>query len=150
MNFDIIKKHPDKIVVRKLKDMADRFKNIKNINSEKIIYRVFIKDFITFEIGITVIEPGNINDELFMTKGHRHIKKREECYLLLKGKGKLLLEGKTNKTITLQKNKTYIIPATAGHRLINTGNKKLEVATIYSKDAGHDYQFKFKKRFFKK
>ena len=41
----------------------------------------------------------------------------------------------------------YHVPGISGHRMINTGNKPLEVLTIYGKTAGHDYSFKsFKKR----
>jgi len=85
-----------------------------------------------------------------MTKGHKHKKPTKEIYILLSGKGKLIIQGKKAKVFNLKKNKTYILPKNAGHRLINTGNKKLEVLTIYEKKAGHNYNFKFTKRFFKK
>jgi len=149
MNFNFLKTNPDKIIIRKLKDMQNRYKNINNNNPEKIIYKVYIKDFKTFELGLTIIEPGKINKEFFMTKGHKHLKKRKEIYILLEGKGKLLIENKKIKIINLKKDKPTIIPSNSGHRLINTGKTKMKVITIYSKDAGHNYNFKFKKRFFK-
>lgn len=150
MNFDFLKKKYNKKVVRKLKDMSDKFKNSEKQNQNKILYEVYIKDFVTFEAGLTVINPGTINKEFHMTKGHRHTKKREEIYILLKGKGKLLIENNKIKIITMKKDTPVIIPSNSGHRLINTGNTKMEVITFYSKDAGHDYKFKFKKRFFKR
>lgn len=47
------------------------------------------------------------------------------------------------KEINMKKGKIYFIPGKSGHRLINTGKSNLEVFTIYSKNAGHDYDFKF-------
>lgn len=152
-NSNSLKKNYDKLVIRKFKDMSDKYKNIKGIKGNPLIYKVYIKDFITFEYGFTVINPGSINGEFFMTKGHRHKKASREIYILMSGKGRLLIQSKKNKNktqvINLKKNKIYIIPGNSGHRLINTGNKKLEVLTIYPKIAGHDYNFKFKKRIFK-
>lgn len=147
-----LKKHYDKIVTRKFLDMSDRYKNTSNIKGNPIIYKVYITDFGVFEAGLTVINPGTINKEFYMTKGHKHVKPTKEIYILLSGKGKLLVKGKSLKVFELKKDHTYILPKNAGHRLINTGNKELEVLTIYSKNAGHDYKFSFddSKRFFKK
>ena len=145
-----IVRNADKKVVRKFKDMSDRYKNTSGFNKNPKIYGVHIIDFGVFEAGLTIIEPGSVNGEFYMTKGHKHIKSTKEIYLLLGGKGKLIIQGKKAKVFDLKKGQTYLLPKNAGHRLINTGKKKLEVLTIYSKDAGHDYNFKFTKRFFKK
>jgi len=147
-NSKNLEKNYDKIVVRKFLDIKDSFKN-PNIKGNPILYKVFIKDYGNFEHGLTIINPGCINKEFFMTKGHKHKNPVEEIYIPLSGKGKLLLQGKPSKVLELKKNKIYIIPKKTAHRLINTGNKKLVVFTIYSKDAGHDYNFKFTKRFLK-
>jgi oxalate decarboxylase/phosphoglucose isomerase-like protein (cupin superfamily) len=85
-----------------------------------------------------------------MTKGHRHKKLRNEIYILTAGNGKLLIQGKKAQVINMKRNKMYEVPEKAGHRAINSGKGKLEFLSIYSKDAGHDYDFKFTKRFFKK
>ena len=138
-------KKPGKIIVRKLSDMKDRFKN-PDIRGNPTIYRVYIKNLGTFEAGLTIIEPGTINREYYMTKGHRHKKSLKEVYILLSGNGKLLIQNKKSKVINLKKLIPCIIPSKSGHRLINTGNQKLKVLTIYPKNAGHDYNFKFKKK----
>lgn len=145
-----LKEYYDKKIIRRFKDIKDKFKNISNIKSNPLIYAVYIKDFGCFETGLTVIEPGAINKEFFMTRGHRHQKPTNEIYILISGKGKLLIKNKKTKIFELKKDKTYIIPKKSGHRLVNTGNKKLEVLTIYPKNAGHDYNFEFDKRIFKK
>lgn len=145
-----LKKHYDNKSIRRLSDMPDRFKNPK-VKGNPLLYTVYVKDFVTFEVGLTVLESGAVNGEYFMTKGHRHMKPREEIYILTSGKGKLLIqEGKNAKAVDMKKNEIYLVPGRAGHRAINTGNTKCEFLSIYSKDAGHDYNFKFTKRFFKK
>ncbi|MCK5149616.1 cupin domain-containing protein [Candidatus Pacearchaeota archaeon] len=149
LNHNSLKKSYDKKIIRKFKDMKEKFKESNNIKNNPLLYQVYIKDFGCFETGLTVIEPGTINKEFYMTKGHKHQKPTKEIYILLKGKGKLIIQDKKTKILNLKKDKTYIIPKKSGHRLINTGDKKLEVLTIYSKNAGHSYNFKFKKRVFK-
>ena len=144
-----LKKFSDKKITRKFSDMKDSYKNPK-IKTNPTIYEVFIKNYDKFETGLTKINPGTINKEYFMTKGHKHKKTSNEIYILIKGKGKLLIQQKTPKLIQLKKNKFYIISGNSGHRLINIGKTNLEVYTIYNKNAGHDYNFKFKKRIFKK
>lgn len=143
IDFKDLKKFHDKIIIRKYKDMSDRFKG-KLGKGNPILYKIYIKDFGSFESGLTVINSGNIKGEYYMTKGHCHKKNFNEIYILIKGKGKLLIQGKRTNVIELEKNKIYNIPGTSGHKLINTGKTELEVLTIYSKNAGHDYNFKFK------
>ena len=59
---------------------------------------------------------------------------------------------KNNKvrSIKLKRGETTLIPEGYSHRLINPGNKKLKVLTIYQGDSMPNYDIKFKKRFFKK
>jgi len=133
----------DKKVIRRYKDMKDRFKQELKGNKNPVIYNVYIRNFGSFEIGLTVINSGKIGKEFFMTKGHRHKKGMEEMYMLVSGEGKLIIKNKKLKKINMKKNKIYIVPGKAGHRLVNTGKKKLEVLTVYNKDSGHDYNFKF-------
>jgi glucose-6-phosphate isomerase len=148
-NKEELKKYCDKKIIRKFNDMKDGFKNSKDIKGNPILYVVYIKSLGNFEIGLTVINPGTINSEFYMTKGHKHKKSTNEIYTLLDGKGKLMLQKRKNKIIELKKGDFDIIPKKTAHRLINTGKKKLEVLTIYPKNAGHDYNFKFAKRVFK-
>lgn len=150
VSFRDLSEHYDRVIVRKFKDMKDRWKDASNVSGNPVIYRVFINDFLGFESGLTVIEPGNVNGEFYMTMGHKHVKSSKEIYILISGKGKLLIHGKKDIVYDLKKDKVYILPKSEGHRLINTGNTKLEVLTIYSKSAGHDYKFNFDKarRFF--
>ena len=143
IKFNDLKNHKDRILIRKYSEMKDSYKE-ELAKGDPIIYKVYIKDYGDFEEGLTVINPGIIGKEFFMTKGHKHKKVAPEIYILMKGKGKLLIQDKTLKIIDMKKNMFYHIPGTSGHRLVNIGNKPLEVLTIYGKNAGHDYNFKFK------
>lgn len=134
----------------KLNNMKKIYKETENIKNNPLVYTVYKRDFGLFKVGLTTIEPGNINKEFFMTKGHKHRKPRKEIYIMLNGKGKLILQNKKVTIISLKKNKIYEIPEKTGHRLVNTGDKKLEVLTIYSKDSEPSYDIEFKKRLFKK
>jgi len=142
VDYKYLKKLCDKKIIRKYTDMKDKYKS--EIKGNPLIYAVYIKDFKSFETGLTVIESGKIGKEYFMTKGHRHKNPIEEIYILIEGKGKLLIKEKNKiKEINMKKGKIYFIPGKSGHRLINVGKSHLEVFTIYSKNAGHDYDFKF-------
>ena len=142
VDYKNLKKLCDRKTIRKYADMKDRFTS--EIKGNPIIYTVYIKDFQGFETGLTVIESGKVGKEYFMTKGHKHKNPVEEIYVLIKGSGKLLIKEKSKvRKLNMKKGKIYFIPAKSGHRIINTGKNRLEVFTIYSKNAGHDYGFKF-------
>ena len=145
-----MKRDYDKKVVRKLKDMKDFFKDSEKVRGNPLIYTVYRKDCGSFETGLTVMKPGTIGKEFYMTKGHRHKKPQKEVYILLNGKGKLILQDKKMKVINMVRNKTYTISGKTGHRLVNVGNKELEVLTIYSKNTGMDYDLRFDRRILKK
>jgi glucose-6-phosphate isomerase len=149
IDFNKLKSHYDEIMTRKYNDMEDSYKE-KLKSGNPTIYKVYIKHYGDFEEGLTVINPGRVGKEYYMTKGHRHVKPMAEIYLLVSGKGKLLVqEGKRVKIMDLKKNVLYHVPATSGHRLVNIGNKPLEVMTIYGKNSGHDYRYKFNKSIMK-
>lgn len=157
MNYELnLEKKCDEKIVRRLRDLENSFSDFKGVKKilEKhnpVIYEVFIKKLQGFNIGLTIINPGTIGvrKEFYMTKGHRHKKPSPELYLLIEGKGKLIIQNTSSETIELKKNKIHIVPKNYAHRLVNAGTKKLKVLTIYSAVAGHDYRIQFKKRLFK-
>jgi len=148
-------KHKSK--ARRLKDVVKWYSDKKAIaeelkkNKNKVIYETFTDKFSPINLTLTVISPGTIGKEYYMTKGHIHRKKVPEFYILLEGKGKLLMQKQSNvKVINLKKGEITLIPIGYSHRLINTGNKKFKVLTIYDQESKPDYHIKFKKRFMKK
>ncbi len=142
VDYKNLKKLCDRKMMRKYIDMKDRFKS--EIKGNPLVYTVYIKDFGSFETGLTVIESGKVGKEYFMTRGHRHKNPIEEVYMLIRGSGRILIkEKKSVKKINMKKGKIYLIPGRSGHRLINVGKNRLEVFTVYSKDGGYDYGFEF-------
>jgi len=151
-----LKKNHDEKIIRKLSDMKDKFKDKEQVKKvlykkDPIIYRVYRKEIDEKRnLSLTLMKPGKIGEEFFMTKGHRHDKPDKEIYVLVKGQGKLILQNKQGKTktISLKKGEEIKIPGDSAHRLVNIGDKTLEVLTIDNKETGRKYSVDFKKRVF--
>ncbi|MEM3113046.1 MAG: glucose-6-phosphate isomerase family protein [Candidatus Pacearchaeota archaeon] len=135
---------------KRLKEMAKYYgENVRKNN--KIVYEVYIKKFSPVQIGLTEVHSGSINNEFYMTSGHIHKNKTPEFYILLEGKGILLIQKNDKvKAVPLKKGKINLIPEGYAHRLINTGDKKLKVLTIYHENSKPYYNIKFNKKFFRK
>lgn len=152
-----LKRRYNQLIIRKLSDMKDKYaekEEAEEILKKKdpLIYTVYRKDIDDKRnVSLTLMKPGTVGKEYYMTKGHRHDKPHKELYVLVKGQGKLLLEDKKGKikVIELEKGKEFKIPGDSAHRLVNTGKETLEVITIDYKDVGKDYSTEFKKRILK-
>ena len=94
-------------------------------------------------IGSTVIEPGKVGDEYFMTSGHFHATRdRSEFYMTIAGEGGLILmdeEGKT-RWEPMRPGSAHYIPGGVAHRVANTGAGPLSFLACWPSDAGHDYE----------
>ncbi|HWF66681.1 MAG TPA: glucose-6-phosphate isomerase family protein [Acidobacteriaceae bacterium] len=93
--------------------------------------------------GNTVLQPGKIGDEYFMTKGHFHrIRNRAEYYLTFCGAGALLLmdEAGVTRYETMSPGSVHYIPGNTAHRVANTGSVPLVFAACWPSDAGYDYE----------
>lgn len=142
---------------RKLKDIKDRFidgkeaENILKKEGNLEVYETFTKSFSPIKLTLTVVNPGKVGKEFYLTKGHVHKNRTPEFYILLEGMGSLVLQkvGKS-KEVKLKKGKIALIPEGWAHRLTNTGRRKLKVLTIYHENSKPDYNLKFKKRITKK
>lgn len=150
-----LKRRYNQLIIRKLSDMKKHYqeqnevKKILKQGKDPLIYTVFRKDLDDKKnLSLTLMKPGKIGNEFFMTKGHKHDKPHKELYVLVKGQGKLILQDIDDnvKVINLKKNKEIRIPGDSAHRLVNTGKETLEVITIDFKDVGKDYSTEFKKR----
>lgn len=93
--------------------------------------------------GRTVLQPGKVGDEFFMTKGHFHrIRNRGEYYLTLQGTGALLLmdEARNTRSEEMFPGSAHYIPGHTAHRVANTGSTPLVFAACWPSDAGYDYE----------
>ena len=94
---------------------------------------------------MTVIHPGTIGDEFFMTKGHIHTDPVHdpEYYLTIRGQGRLLLqtmEGETSVSVMSPGILNYIPPGWA-HRTVNTGEEDFVFLGFFPASAKRDYSF---------
>jgi glucose-6-phosphate isomerase len=92
--------------------------------------------------GTTVIQPGTVRDEYFMTLGHYHTDPSTgELYFGINGTGMVLLQTKTEvRSIKLEKNGVVYIPGGFAHRAVNTSESEpLVFLFCYPQGAGHDY-----------
>ncbi len=92
--------------------------------------------------GVTIIYPGKIGKEYFLTRGHYHAKEgKGEVYYGLKGEGIMLLQTRRgeSKWIQLTQGRVGYVPPFWAHRTVNTGKKKLYALFAYPSDSGHDY-----------
>jgi glucose-6-phosphate isomerase len=103
--------------------------------------------------GTTVIEPGLVDTEYFMTHGHFHEKRnRTEYYTTIEGEGALILMDESRKTWMelMSPGTLHFIPPNVAHRVANTGTVSLRLVACWPSDAGHDYdvirQFGFSAR----
>ena len=93
--------------------------------------------------GATIIYPGKVGDEYFMTKGHFHARSdRAEYYWGISGEGVLLLMDRSRKIRAerISKGSLHYIPGDVAHRTVNTGKEKLIIGACWPSDAGHDYE----------
>jgi len=90
----------------------------------------------------TIITPGAVGSEYFMTKGHHHVRDSAEIYLGMSGEGIMLMEtraGEFAESKLVPSASVYVPPGWA-HRTVNTGNVPLIFFAVYAGDAGHDYE----------
>ncbi|MCL4417975.1 MAG: cupin domain-containing protein, partial [Actinobacteria bacterium] len=93
--------------------------------------------------GTSIIYPGKVGSEYFMTKGHYHEKPdTAEIYFCLKGKGYLIMESLEGETsiIFMQSGSIGYVPPRWAHRTANTGDEPLICFYSVPADAGHDYE----------
>lgn len=92
--------------------------------------------------GATVLEPGRVGNEYFMTHGHFHaIRDRAEFYATVKGTGMMLFMDENHETWSqpMAPGSVHYLPGYAAHRVVNTGNTPLVFLACWPSDAGHDY-----------
>jgi glucose-6-phosphate isomerase len=106
---------------------------------EVIDYR---KEESDLAFGTTIMSPGTVGGEYWMTRGHYH--ERPECgeaYYTQSGEGLLLLESHDGevRTVEMRPGICAFIPPGWAHRSINTGKCKLIFVWFCQTDAGHEY-----------
>lgn len=92
--------------------------------------------------GITVLEPGKVGDEFFMTHGHFHADRtRAEYYATASGRGLLMLmdDQRTTWCEEMSPGSLHYINGQFAHRVVNIGQEPLIFWACWGSDAGYDY-----------
>lgn len=112
----------------------------------RVVYRTYgmSGDLETPELlyATTVLEPGEVNGECFMTRGHFHVKpERGEWMLTLRGAGSLVLRDRNGSAWTepMGPGSVHLIDGRHAHRVANTGDEPLVFVVTWLADCGHDY-----------
>ena len=94
--------------------------------------------------GTTILYPGKVGHEYFMTKGHFHKKlETAEVYYCTKGHGYLLIEDPEGRTEIQEMTPgiSVYVPPNYAHRSINVSNiEPFIMFFVFRADAGHDYK----------
>jgi glucose-6-phosphate isomerase len=139
------------ILTRRLADLrglfADREAEAELLAENPILYEVHETTQNPVAVGqlgysTTVLRPGKVGDEYFMTKGHFHaLRDRTELYYGLRGEGYVLLQTPDGdfSAQRLTPGAMVYLPPHWGHRTVNTGATDLVFLSAYPTDAGQDY-----------
>lgn len=93
--------------------------------------------------GTSMVFPGKVGDEFYMTKGHFHtILDTSEIYYCLSGFGMMLMENPEGDVEyqVMRPGDAVFVPGRYAHRSINLSpTEKLVTFFVFRADAGHDY-----------
>jgi glucose-6-phosphate isomerase len=93
--------------------------------------------------GISIVHPGKVGSEFFMTKGHFHaVLDTAEVYLCMKGEGFMVMENPQGewRVEKLAPGKVLYVPPRWAHRSVCTARlEDLVTFFIYPGHSGHDY-----------
>lgn len=93
--------------------------------------------------GCSIVYPGKVGDEYYMTKGHFHtILETGEVYYCLSGHGYMMMENPEGdwRCLELTAGRSVYVPKRYAHRSICVGtDEPLVTFFVFRADAGHNY-----------
>jgi len=93
--------------------------------------------------GISIVHPGKVGQEYYMTKGHFHtVLETSEIYYTLKGHGYMVMETPEGNFAVkeLIAGQVLYVPPRWAHRSVNVSqDEDLVMFFVYPGNAGHDY-----------
>jgi glucose-6-phosphate isomerase len=142
----------DNHIIRKLPSMKGQYLDQQAYQemltqSELVLYEVYElkRPEIAGELlhGISIVHPGKVGQEYFMTKGHFHtVLETAEVYYCLKGQGLMIMESPEGDWAieALNPGRVLYVPPRWAHRSVNTASEgNLVTFFIYPGNSGHDY-----------
>lgn len=147
LDLDLGTMVPDRRTLeRRLSDMSGYYVADPGDGDDPLVYRVHMipvpETNAEIQCSTTVLEPGRVGDEYFMTKGHFHeVRDRSEIYIGLAGEGRLIMatEDGDHAVEPLGPGTVSYVPGGWAHRSVNVGDVPLVFFAAYIGDAGHDY-----------
>jgi len=147
LDLDLGTLTPDRRTLeRRLSDMRGYYLDDPGDGDDALVYRVHMvpvpETNAEIQCSTTVIEPGRVGDEYFMTRGHFHeVRDRSEIYIGMAGEGRLVMatEDGDHAVEPLRAGTLSYVPGGWAHRSVNTGAVPLVFFAAYIGDAGHDY-----------
>jgi glucose-6-phosphate isomerase len=148
----VIPSHYDSHIQRRLSSMRGQY-----LDSIAFEHLLSSEDTLLYEVyevkrpeaggemlmGISIVHPGKVGQEFFMTKGHFHaVLETAEVYYCLKGEGFMMMENPEGETAVeaLAPGKVLYVPPRWAHRSVcTTRQQDLVTFFIYPANAGHDY-----------
>ncbi len=142
----------DNHIIRRLSDLKDQFYDRKAYEEmlaieNTILYEVYEikRPEVAGELlsGISIVHPGKVGNEFFMTKGHFHtILDTAELYYCFSGEGFMVMENLDGETAIepLSPGKVLYVPPRWAHRSVCTARQEdLITYFVYPGNAGHNY-----------
>jgi glucose-6-phosphate isomerase len=142
----------DHHIIRRLSDLKGQFHDQQSYaailaSGDPILYEVYDlqRPELAGELlyGISIVHPGKVGDEFFMTKGHFHnVLETAEVYYCLRGLGYMVMETPQGEwsVEALQPGRVLYVPPCWAHRSVNTAtDEDLVTFFVYPGNAGHDY-----------
>jgi len=149
---DVIPSRVDNHITRKLSALRGQFLDQVAYNQmmdkeDQLIYEVYEVKRPEVEgeflMGISIVHPGKVGKEFFMTKGHYHsVIDTAEIYYCMRGEGYMVMETPEGETSVeaLSPGKVLYVPPRWAHRSVCTSRQEdLVTFFAYPGNAGHDY-----------
>ncbi len=148
----VIPSRVDKHIERRLSALRGQFDDQEAYGrmlaeDDRLIYEVYeiARPQVEGELmmGISIVHPGKVGREFFMTKGHFHsILETSEIYYCLRGEGYMVMETPEGDACVevLAPGKVLYVPPRWAHRSVCTSRQEdLVTFFAYPANAGHDY-----------
>jgi len=139
-------------ILRRLSDLADGFADqdeVRRLASENPLIYEFIDlraglPESRMHFGLTVLQPGRLGGEYYMTKGHFHARQQDgdELYWGVSGQGLLLLQSREgeDRAMELVPGRLLYTPLAWAHRTANTGDEPLVFVSVWPSQTAYDYE----------
>jgi len=146
-NLELKDKNPDIRFLNDMKEVVYDKEWLKTAPNLELYYMYRgLEEKESLRYDITVIPAKMLGKEFVKTKGHEHIGKYQEVYIILEGEAIYLMQKRNDNEIKdtyavkAKKNDVVIIPSYYGHVTINPSNKELKMANWISQECKSNYQ----------